>query len=126
MLNIIKNYFKKAKEEVSKEYYVNSSDQAGSEKKYPFDPENIKLPEIWTGIDLDGTLACYDRSSSTDRIGEPVPAMMALVKKMINNGIRVKIFLHPPDFCKNLRVLIHTWNVYSKNNAFPGPKPFIA
>ncbi len=43
-------------------------------------------------MDLDGTLAYFDRMSSYDKVGEPVPAMLALVKKMINNGVRVKIF----------------------------------
>jgi len=85
MLNSIKKYFKKAKEEVSREYTVHSDEQS-------IDSSGRKLPRIWTGVDLDGTLAHYDRLSSYDRVGEPVPAMMALVKKMINNGIRVKIF----------------------------------
>jgi hypothetical protein len=85
MLNSIKKYLKKAKEEVSREYSIHSPDQ-------PLDSSNKGLPKIWTGVDLDGTLAYYDRMSSYDEVGEAVPAMLALVKKMINNGIRVKIF----------------------------------
>ncbi|MCK5695737.1 MAG: hypothetical protein KAH62_03905 [Desulfobacula sp.] len=85
MLNSIKKYLKKAKEEVSREYSIHSSDQ-------PLDYSYNELPKIWTGVDLDGTLAYYDRMSSYDEVGEPVPAMLVLVKKMINNGIRVKIF----------------------------------
>ena len=92
MLNVIKNYFKKAKEEISREYYINASDQTASENNESSDSEKTNQPEIWTGVDLDGTLAFYDRSSSSDRIGDPVPAMLKLVKKMINHGIRVKIF----------------------------------
>jgi len=46
----------------------------------------------WIGVDLDGTLAYYNRLSTYDKVGEPVPAMMALVKKMLNNGVKVKIF----------------------------------
>ncbi|MBU2628675.1 MAG: hypothetical protein KKE61_08660 [Proteobacteria bacterium] len=92
MLNSIKKYFNKVKEEVSKEYSINSSEQIGSQENEFNDLEHKKLPKIWTGVDLDGTLAYYDRLSSSDKIGEPVPAMITLVKKMIHNGIRVKIF----------------------------------
>ena len=83
MLNSIKKYLKKAKEEATLEYPLETiSDES---------PEIYKT-KSWTGVDLDGTLAYYDRLSSSDTIGEPVPAMMALVKKMISSGIRVKIF----------------------------------
>jgi len=85
MLNSIKKYFKQAKQEISRDY---SLDSPGTEPD--FHGEN--LPKIWTGVDLDGTLAYHDSMSSIDTIGEPVPAMLALVKKMIHNGIRVKIF----------------------------------
>ncbi len=85
MLNSIKKYLKKAKEEVSKEYTVQSTDPVP-------DGSGQKIPRVWTGVDLDGTLAYFDRMSSYDKVGEPVPAMLALVKKMINNGVRVKIF----------------------------------
>jgi len=81
MLNTIKKYFKKVKKENSEESSIPS-----------YDFLSQKLPRIWTGVDLDGTLAYYNRASSYERIGAPVPAMLALVKKMINNGIRVKIF----------------------------------
>ncbi len=90
MLNSIKKYLNRAKEEVTKEYSINSSPKerdiviVNGEKK--------QLPRAWIGVDLDGTLAYHDRSSAYDKIGEPVPIMLALVKKMINNGIRVKIF----------------------------------
>ena len=46
----------------------------------------------WTGVDLDGTLAVWDAASSLDRIGPPVPEMLTYVKRMVENGIRVKIF----------------------------------
>ncbi len=92
MFDSIKNYFKKAKEEINRENRVSFYEKTGAEQNGSSDPLNENLPEIWTGVDLDGTLARYDRSFSSDQIGEPVPAMMALVKKMINHGIRVKIF----------------------------------
>ncbi len=93
MLNSIKKYFKKVKEEASKEYSIHSSGPVpvqtpAGEVKDRADA----LPRAWTGVDLDGTLAHWDLSSTIETIGEPVPAMMALVKKMINNDIRVKIF----------------------------------
>ncbi len=86
MLKSIQKYLNKAKEEIAKEYEVTPEETVviGSEKKV--------LPKIWTGVDLDGTLAYLDRNSSYDEVGEPVPAMMALVRKMINSGIRIKIF----------------------------------
>lgn len=46
----------------------------------------------WVGVDLDGTLAVWDTSSSLDRIGPPVPAMLSHVQRMVGSGIRVKIF----------------------------------
>jgi len=46
----------------------------------------------WVGVDLDGTLAVWGAGSSTERIGPPVPAMLSYVRRMKENGIRVKIF----------------------------------
>ncbi len=46
----------------------------------------------WVGVDLDGTLAVWDNKSTLDRIGPPVPAMLTFVQRMVDNGIRVKIF----------------------------------
>ena len=86
MLNSIKKYLKRAKEESTKEYSINVD---GNES---FTSGNKKQPGAWTGIDLDGTLAYYNRTSPYDEIGDPVPAMLTLVKELINNGIRVKIF----------------------------------
>jgi hypothetical protein len=83
MLNSIKKYLKKAKEEVSREYIVENPSN---------DSSTTQGTKSWIGVDLDGTLAYYDRLSTYDEVGEPVPVMMALVKKMLNNGVRVKIF----------------------------------
>lgn len=85
MRNLIKQYLKKAKEEVSKEYSIGSSESGQT------GPGQI-LPKAWIGVDLDGTLAYYDERSSIEEVGTAIPDMLALVKKMINNGIRVKIF----------------------------------
>ena len=92
MLNSIKKYFKQAKEENSREYARHSSHGETPEGKDAPDASSSSLPKIWTGVDLDGTLAYYDSTSTIDRVGEAVPAMLDLVRKMLNNGIRVKIF----------------------------------
>ncbi|OQY52993.1 MAG: hypothetical protein B6230_01500 [Desulfobacteraceae bacterium 4572_89] len=104
MLNSLKKYLKKAKEEVSKEYSIGSSQpsktepdqtkpgQTDSDQSLSRDESLPSLSKTWIGVDLDGTLAYYDTDSSIEKVGEPIPAMLALVKKMINNQIRVKIF----------------------------------
>lgn len=46
----------------------------------------------WIGVDLDGTLAHYTGWQGPDHIGEPVPAMLEFVKRLIADGKTVKIF----------------------------------
>lgn len=46
----------------------------------------------WIGVDLDGTLAEYDKWRGVDHIGEPVPAMLNRVREWLAAGKRVKIF----------------------------------
>lgn len=46
----------------------------------------------WYGVDLDGTLAVWNEASTLNRIGPPIPAMIDMVRRMADNGIRVKIF----------------------------------
>ena len=92
MFKSIKKYFNRAKDKTAKEYTI------APEKKIP--------SKIWTGVDLDGTLAYLDRNSSYGEVGRPVPAMMALVRKMINSGIRIKIFTaraEDPEQCHIIR-----------------------
>jgi len=60
MLNSIKKYIKKAKEEVNKEYSVNSPEHPRSQDGNSADGSSQALPRIWTGVDLDGTLAYYN------------------------------------------------------------------
>lgn len=114
MLNSIKKYFKKAKEEVSREYSINSPPIPSCESESA-DPLKKELPAIWTGVDLDGTLAYYDSLSSIDEVGEPIPAMLKLVKKMINNDIRVKIFTARASDSEQLSI-IRKW---LKTNGLP-------
>jgi hypothetical protein len=47
----------------------------------------------WRGVDLDGTLAVYDKFRGADHIGPPVPRMVARVKRWLEEGeLGVKIF----------------------------------
>jgi hypothetical protein len=48
--------------------------------------------EEFIGVDLDGTLAEYDHWRGPEHIGEPVPKMLARVKKWLADGKKVKIF----------------------------------
>lgn len=45
----------------------------------------------WIGVDLDGTLAHWDRAYP-DEIGAPIPAMVERVKKWLAEGREVRIF----------------------------------
>lgn len=45
----------------------------------------------WYGVDLDGTLARYD-GWGDGNIGEPIPAMVEKVKRLLAAGQQVKIF----------------------------------
>lgn len=46
----------------------------------------------WIGVDLDGTLAVYDKWRGKNHIGEPVPAMVNRIKDWQSKGIEVRIF----------------------------------
>lgn len=46
----------------------------------------------WIGVDLDGTLARYDGFKGVDHIGEPIPLMVARVRKWLAKGENVRIF----------------------------------
>lgn len=46
----------------------------------------------WIAVDLDGTLAVYDKWRGVDHIGEPIPAMVARVRRWLDEGRDVRIF----------------------------------
>ena len=46
----------------------------------------------WMAVDLDGTLAHYDKFISPSHIGEPIAPMVARVKKWLSQGKEVRIF----------------------------------
>jgi hypothetical protein len=45
----------------------------------------------WIGVDLDGTLAYYDRWKSPTHIGAPIDLMVDRVKRWLSEGREVKI-----------------------------------
>lgn len=49
-------------------------------------------PMGWIGVDLDGTLAYYDKWRGEDHIGEPIWPMIHLVREWRQAGIEVRIF----------------------------------
>lgn len=48
--------------------------------------------EPWIGVDLDGTLAHYEKWEGPDKIGKPIPKMVRLIKMHLRRGDVVKIF----------------------------------
>lgn len=46
----------------------------------------------WVGVDLDGTLAYYDKWRGLFHIGEPIPIMVNKVKALLAEGYNVRIF----------------------------------
>lgn len=46
----------------------------------------------WIGVDLDGTLAHYDKWVSVEHIGAPIPPMVERVKTWLKQGREVRIF----------------------------------
>ena len=50
------------------------------------------MSEDWIGVDLDGTLAEWDWWKGMDCIGDPVPKMVARVKRWLAQDKEVRIF----------------------------------
>ena len=66
--------------------------------------------EQWIGVDLDGTLAYYESGYATRGIiGPPIPLMLERVKKMISDGLTVKIFTARVSQDSNIAGMIHDW-----------------
>lgn len=72
----------------------------------------------WIGVDLDGTLARYDKWVSGEFIGDPIPDMVDRVKEWVKHGQRVKIFTarvspisarHNGTSSHYIRMLIFKW-----------------
>ena len=52
----------------------------------------FKKEEPWIGVDLDGTLALYGEWHGIEHIGDPVPKVVWLVRKLMDKGYNVKVF----------------------------------
>jgi len=52
------------------------------------------VPQVsgWIGVDLDRTLSFYDGWQGATVVGEPIPPVAIAVKKLIEEGIDVRIF----------------------------------
>ena len=46
----------------------------------------------WVGVDFDGTLATYDHYRGDDHTGDPVEPMVKLVRKLLHEGVDVRLF----------------------------------
>lgn len=49
-------------------------------------------PGKWWGVDFDGTLSKYDEWEGPGNVGDPIAGTIAIVKKMLRNGHKLKIF----------------------------------
>ena len=69
----------------------------------------------YIGVDLDKTLAKYDKWRGVDKIGEPIPLMVARVRMWLSQGKRVKIFTarvatdHSPEEIVMAEKAIKAW-----------------
>jgi hypothetical protein len=58
----------------------------------PIAPEKSKTGSPWVGIDVDKTLAKFEKWKGLDVVGKPIPEMVERVKKMLADGKDVRIF----------------------------------
>lgn len=60
----------------------------------------------WIGVDLDGTLAYWDKWGGDLEIGEPIAPMVARVRGWLADGLNVKIMtarIGPHPLCRTTR-----------------------
>ncbi|MDX9786780.1 MAG: hypothetical protein RBT11_08385 [Desulfobacterales bacterium] len=110
---LIKEFIHKAKQEAARDYQLSmamkksTAPSAAEKKEY--------ARKGWIGMDLDGTLARTDPLSGISKIGDPVPKMVNLATRLINEGNRVKIFT-ARAFDADQVAMIHNW---LKENGLP-------
>ena len=70
----------------------------------------------WIGVDLDGTLAVYERWGEPHDIGEPIMPMVERVRQWLEDGWEVRVVTarvdessHPPDEIKVVTEAIANW-----------------
>lgn len=75
----------------------------------------------WYGVDLDGTIAQYDRWRGADHIGDPIKRMQHRVLDWLNAGRDVRIFTarvsHDED--GSVRRAIEAWCVEHLGRVIP-------
>jgi hypothetical protein len=82
----------------------------------------MKPSSGWIGVDLDGTLADYDKWVGPDHVGAPVPDMVDRVKVWRAMGQRVKIFtarVSDPLTAFQARKAIEAWCIAHLGEALP-------
>lgn len=78
-------------------------------------PTLLDPKDGWVGVDLDGCLADYTGFKGLDVIGEPLAPMVERVKKLLENGVEVRILtarvdlLHSPEELAISKAAIERW-----------------
>lgn len=66
----------------------------------------------WIGVDLDRTLAHYDKWRGVTHIGKPIPPMVDFVKALLGHGEEVRIFTArcaPPNDYEEVEKAVGDW-----------------
>lgn len=71
--------------------------------------------EGWIGVDFDGTLAKHTKYKGPTKLGDPIPKMVARVRRWVGHGKKVKIFTARADDEKSVNA-IKKW---LKDNELP-------
>ena len=77
-----------------------------------------KDPEVWVGVDLDGTLADSRGPRGNETIGPPIPAMVELVRTLIAAGIEVRIMTARVSIDQDLQAQRHVKDWCRKHIGF--------
>ena len=59
----------------------------------------------WIGVDLDGTLAKYDKWEGIKNIGHPIGPMVKRVKEWLVAGAEIKIFTARAGYSESIRYI---------------------
>jgi hypothetical protein len=81
--------------------YYEANGHAPKARWYYLKKANYR-PGPWVGIDLDGTLAEYGEWQGPAHVGAPIAAMVELAKRILRNGVQVKLFTARAGDEKNL------------------------
>jgi len=79
----------------------------------------------WIGVDLDGTLAKYDKWEGPYVIGDPIPRMVQRVKNWLAQGIEVRIVTARVSQDENtvedrrVRIAIAAWSLNHIGQTLP-------